>query len=158
MVTSSPGLIAGSYVLHRLLTPRHPSHALIDLIASTECRSYPMSRMIRYWLRSRPHLHDGVTNQQCCPAGSQSPRCSYLGAITHCALHSELEIHRQAERTRTEAAAQYRDNLHTSSLVKDLFRTSIRLRGSNCGGAMLAIPELLSMPLHARLWNFFAFP
>ncbi len=38
MVTSSPGLIAGSYVLHRLLTPRHPSRALVDLIASTECR------------------------------------------------------------------------------------------------------------------------
>ena len=39
LVTSSPGLIASSYVLHRLLTPRHPSRALIDLIASTECRA-----------------------------------------------------------------------------------------------------------------------
>ena len=28
LVTSSPGLIAGSYVLHRLLTPRHPPCAL----------------------------------------------------------------------------------------------------------------------------------
>ena len=44
-VTSSPGLFAGSYVLHRLLTPRHPSHALIDLIASTECRPHAISRM-----------------------------------------------------------------------------------------------------------------
>jgi hypothetical protein len=44
LVTSSPGLIAGSYVLHRLLTPRHPSHALIDLIASTECRNHLISQ------------------------------------------------------------------------------------------------------------------
>lgn len=29
MVTSSPGLFAGSYVLHRLLTPRHPPCALL---------------------------------------------------------------------------------------------------------------------------------
>src|SRR6185295_17831025 len=30
-VANSPGLIAGSYVLHRLLMPRHPPHALHSL-------------------------------------------------------------------------------------------------------------------------------
>ncbi len=37
-VTSSLGLIAGSYVLHRLLTPRHPPHALNHLTTSTTSR------------------------------------------------------------------------------------------------------------------------
>lgn len=37
-VTSSPGLIAGSYVLHRLSTPRHPSSALNDLVMPTDRR------------------------------------------------------------------------------------------------------------------------
>lgn len=38
-VTSSPGLIAGSYVLHRLSTPRHPSSALDDLVMPTDRRT-----------------------------------------------------------------------------------------------------------------------
>ena len=38
-VTSSPGLIAGSYVLHRLSTPRHPSSALNDLVMPTDRRT-----------------------------------------------------------------------------------------------------------------------
>ncbi len=37
-VTNSPGLIASSYVLHRLLTPRHSPCALIDLIMPTRPR------------------------------------------------------------------------------------------------------------------------
>ena len=39
MFTSSPGLIAGFHVLHRLLTPRHPPHALVRLITPTSDRS-----------------------------------------------------------------------------------------------------------------------
>ncbi len=39
MFTSSPGLIAGFHVLHRLLTPRHPPHALVRLIVPTSGRS-----------------------------------------------------------------------------------------------------------------------
>lgn len=35
LFTSSPGLIAGYHVFHRLLTPRHPSCALVRLIAPT---------------------------------------------------------------------------------------------------------------------------
>ena len=38
LVTSSPGLIAGSNVFHRLLTPRHPPYALIGLIVPTKPR------------------------------------------------------------------------------------------------------------------------
>jgi hypothetical protein len=38
-VTSSPGHIAGSNVLHRLSTPRHPPCALGDLTAPTATRS-----------------------------------------------------------------------------------------------------------------------
>ena len=37
-VTSSPGLIAGSYVLHRLSTPRHSPCALCGLITPTRPR------------------------------------------------------------------------------------------------------------------------
>ena len=38
-VTSSPGLIAGSNVLHRLSTPRHPPCALSSLTVPTSTRS-----------------------------------------------------------------------------------------------------------------------
>src|SRR5215204_3172073 len=37
-VTSSPGLIAGSYVFHRLWTPRHPPCALDGLVTPTQPR------------------------------------------------------------------------------------------------------------------------
>ena len=40
-VTSSSGLIAGSNVLHRLSTPRHPPYALTDLIRPTRFRPTP---------------------------------------------------------------------------------------------------------------------
>src|SRR5690606_19322832 len=36
LVTGSLGLFAGSHVLHRLLTPRHPPCALYRLITSTQ--------------------------------------------------------------------------------------------------------------------------
>ena len=38
LVTDSPGLIAGSYVLHRLLVPRHPPCALINLATTDDAR------------------------------------------------------------------------------------------------------------------------
>ena len=37
LVTDSPGLIAGSYVLHRLLVPRHPPCALNNLTLQMRC-------------------------------------------------------------------------------------------------------------------------
>src|SRR5690348_17184542 len=38
LVTDSPGLIAGSYVLLRLLMPRHPPCALINLATTDDAR------------------------------------------------------------------------------------------------------------------------
>src|SRR5580704_15156982 len=38
LVTDSPGLIAGSYVLLRLLVPRHPPCALINLATTDDAR------------------------------------------------------------------------------------------------------------------------
>ena len=43
-VTSSPGLIAGSNVLHRLSTPRHPPCALSSLTVPTSTRSQGRER------------------------------------------------------------------------------------------------------------------
>ena len=42
MVANSPGLIAGSYVLHRLLVPRHPPIALSSLSKSLQRCSRPL--------------------------------------------------------------------------------------------------------------------
>src|ERR1700729_3854556 len=38
LVADSPGLIAGSYVLHRLLVPRHSPCALINLATTDDAR------------------------------------------------------------------------------------------------------------------------
>ncbi len=73
-VTSSSGLIAGSYVLHRLSTPRHPPFALSDLIMPTRSRQAildfgfaildfsPASRFGNppCWSISRRYVHAGV--------------------------------------------------------------------------------------------------
>src|SRR3954465_2960192 len=58
-VDSSPRLIAASYVLHRLLVPRHPPCALTNLatkmLASTvQFSSYGRSRSLVAPCRSRP--------------------------------------------------------------------------------------------------------
>ncbi len=66
LVTDSPGLIAGSYVLHRLLVPRHPPCALINLATTDDARVHcavlkiravparraAVARRIRSWLSS----------------------------------------------------------------------------------------------------------
>ena len=52
MVADSPGLIAGSYVLHRLLVPRNPPCALPDL-ANTDVMLASAVQFSRYG-RSRP--------------------------------------------------------------------------------------------------------
>ncbi len=48
LVISSPGLIADSHVLHRLSTPRHPSHALVRLVASTTSRRHHLPYLLRF--------------------------------------------------------------------------------------------------------------
>jgi hypothetical protein len=64
------------------LTPRHPSHALDDLIASTECRGQMAFAGPDGSVGSRPHLHDGASGVAVSvPHRLQSPRCSYLGAM-----------------------------------------------------------------------------
>ena len=50
-VTSSLRLIASSYVLHRLSTPRHPPYALNDLVMPTRLRLTP---------KTNQHCHDRV--------------------------------------------------------------------------------------------------
>src|SRR6266699_6366579 len=58
LVTDSPGLIAGSYVLHRLLVPRHPPCALNNL-ATTDVMLASTVQFSRYG-RSRPcHAANG---------------------------------------------------------------------------------------------------
>ncbi len=52
LVADSPGLIAGSYVLHRLLVPRHPPCALTNL-ANTDVMLASTVQFSRYG-RSRP--------------------------------------------------------------------------------------------------------
>jgi hypothetical protein len=85
LVADSPGLIAGSYVLHRLLVPRHPPCALINLantmmLASTvQFSRYGRSRPVRASLRAlQPVLAEGAT-EAAVPSGPNSvldPRAS----------------------------------------------------------------------------------
>ena len=46
-VTSFPGLFAGSHVLHRLSTPRHPPHALHNFVTTTRSRQWPLGTKAR---------------------------------------------------------------------------------------------------------------
>ena len=57
-VTSSSGLFAGSHVLHRLSTPRHPPHALINFVTPT---------------RPRPEHRSAREAQTTHPEGSHRP-------------------------------------------------------------------------------------
>ncbi len=59
LVTSFSGLIAGSYVLHRLSTPRHPPYALNHLITPTRSRQpparcNPLRETLRFFDRRNP--------------------------------------------------------------------------------------------------------
>ena len=42
VLARSPRLFAGSYVLHRLLLPRHPPYALLCLLYQDTCTSFPV--------------------------------------------------------------------------------------------------------------------
>src|ERR1700755_2923578 len=54
LVADSPGLIAGSYVLHRLLVPRHPPCALNNLATTDDARVHYAVLKIRAVPASRP--------------------------------------------------------------------------------------------------------
>ena len=123
LVTSSPGLIASSYVLHRLLTPRHPSRALNDLIASTECRdcldysSSPGSELITTPLHLRgltfvDYLHSQV-------------KCSRLAA--HILLRLLTAFRFTSTQVKLEGSCfwkQILDICTLSSVVKDISTVS----------------------------------
>src|ERR1022692_286314 len=80
LVADSPGLIAGSYVLHRLLVPRHSPCALINLATTDDARVHCAVLKIRAvhmfplasWLRE--HGPDEVPNLR--PFPQDSTACS----------------------------------------------------------------------------------
>ena len=125
LVTSSPGLIASSYVLHRLLTPRHPSRALNDLIASTECRdsldysSSPGSELITTPLHLR-----GLT---CVDYLHSQVKCSRLAA--HILLRLLTAFRFTSTQVKLEGSCfwkQILDICTLSSVVKDISTFSNR--------------------------------
>jgi hypothetical protein len=65
LVADSPGLIAGSNVLHRLLVPRHPPCALINLATTIDARVHCAVLKIRAVPQQTPqHPPRGVTVQE----------------------------------------------------------------------------------------------
>jgi hypothetical protein len=65
LVADSPGLIAGSYVLHRLLVPRHPPCALNNLATTDDARVHYAVLKIR----AVPALYSPHTPQARKPEG-----------------------------------------------------------------------------------------
>ena len=89
LVTGSLGLIAGSNVLHRLSTPRHPPHALIDLVMPTRPRHF----LVDDHRRSDGRRRRSADARSACHAGTlvpgtrihdlKAPTCLGLAALTH---------------------------------------------------------------------------
>ena len=75
-VTSSPGHIAGSNVLHRLSTPRHPPCALDDLTAPTATRSE------LDWDKAGPSSPLGVGLEATVCSKQDSPQVTWLLKIS----------------------------------------------------------------------------
>jgi hypothetical protein len=67
LVADSPGLIAGSYVLLRLLVPRHPPCALINLATTDDARVHCAVLKIR----AVPDLHRRVAKEIRSDRGNQ---------------------------------------------------------------------------------------
>ena len=77
LVSSSPGLIAGSHVLHRHSTPRHPPHALGSLITPTSNRfgskrGHPLRHQTPQTIRQRRTSSSRVLETWCCPTAETS--------------------------------------------------------------------------------------
>src|ERR1039458_2962472 len=79
LVADSPGLIAGSYVLHRLLVPRHPPCALNNLattdvmLASTvQFSRYGRSRCLTLFPEEAHRSIEGQTRKAPVPSGPNS--------------------------------------------------------------------------------------
>src|SRR3984885_8860 len=73
LVADSPGLIAGSFVLHRLLVPRHPPCALNNL-ATTDVMLASTVQFSRYGRSRRTCLLGGATGPVRRPTGGRSLR------------------------------------------------------------------------------------
>src|SRR5215469_15024189 len=71
LVTDSPGLIAGSYVLHRLLLPRHPPGALTNLATpeKTDARVHCAVLKKRTAPHPPPHRQEDMARQKQQPSG-----------------------------------------------------------------------------------------
>ncbi len=99
LIASSPGLIAGFHVLHRLLTPRHPPRALGSLITSTLRRCHPS----RYDYRDDPA---GNHTNRCRPGKpSGHARYSVLDILTQ--QHFLSTCQRASRRDRSPSAIRF---------------------------------------------------
>src|SRR5262249_44735157 len=75
LVAGSPGLIAGSYVLLRLLVPRHPPCALINLATTDDARVHCAVLKIRPATRNPPrHQRGAEAARQRSPATRPFPQ------------------------------------------------------------------------------------
>jgi hypothetical protein len=86
-VTSSPGLIAGSNVLHRLSTPRHPPCALNNLTAPTATRSRRNEAEVD--LSSSPRV---VKSETAVSSKQDSPQVTWLLKISR-SRRSLFDLH-----------------------------------------------------------------
>ena len=86
-VTSSPGHIAGSNVLHRLSTPRHPPCALNNLTAPTSTRSRRNEAKID--LSSSPRV---VKSETAVSSKQDSPQVTWLLKISRSRC-SQVDLH-----------------------------------------------------------------
>ena len=73
-VANFPGLIAGSYVLHRLLVPRHPPCALSSLSCYKDARVHCVVLKIRAVPPSVPRLPDTSSRMASVVRGDGGPR------------------------------------------------------------------------------------
>src|SRR5580700_9679143 len=85
LVADSPGLIAGSYVLHRLLVPRHPPCALTNLANTYGCDArvhYAVLKVRAVPATSRPLRGAAAGPDRGGPAAVPSGPNSVLGQRT----------------------------------------------------------------------------
>src|ERR1700761_4082045 len=74
LVADSPGLIAGSYVLHRLLVPRHPPCALNNLATTDDARVHYAVLKIQTVPAPRPP-HTPAANKDIIHGRGSSAQC-----------------------------------------------------------------------------------
>ena len=90
LVASFPGLFAGSNVLHRLLTPSHPPHALPSLITPTDDR-------LGHGDRHDPPVRPDRTiparpDEAARPVDGQAPQCTDFRCHCYCATTSRYAL------------------------------------------------------------------